>query len=303
MLLTCMLSAVLATNGAAPSAAPNPPLPAVAPPLPTTGAAPVHASQPSRSAPDVLPPHTFEIKTETDVMIEQIIALEDEITVLREKLAKAQLEASSAQRDLAELQQFIADHEQLGNDFAQYAAVKRAAEEQSRRHQIEETRARREAAKAEKKLRQDEARAQKRAETSERERLDQYRDAGFSPLGLEVWLGRSAYSYGTKDSTVRVDYEPEFGSYFRPDYRSRMDYSKMTISGSVLNSAPETRNIGVAVVFFDENGSQVGGTTVQINNARPDVPYPFTAQLDMALDRAFTSTTSYVLYADPIAEP
>lgn len=74
----------------------------------------------------------------------------------------------------------------------------------------------------------------------------------------------------------------------------------MTISGSVLNAAEEMRNIGIAVTFFDENGNQVGGEIIQINNARPDVPYPFTATIEMALNRPFDSSSTYVLYADPV---
>ena len=77
----------------------------------------------------------------------------------------------------------------------------------------------------------------------------------------------------------------------------------MTISGSILNAAEEVRNIGVAVAFFDENGTQVGGEIIQVNNARPDVPYPFTATIAMALNRAFTSASTYVLYADPVEVP
>ena len=82
-----------------------------------------------------------------------------------------------------------------------------------------------------------------------------------------------------------------------------IDFTEMTISGSVLNASQEVRNIGVAVAFFDENGSQVGGEIIQINNARPDVPYPFTSAIAMALNRAFTSASTYVLYADPVEAP
>ena len=47
----------------------------------------------------------------------------------------------------------------------------------------------------------------------------------------------------------------------------------------------------------------MGGEIVQVNNARPDVPYPFTATLEMALDRPFSSSSTNVLYADPAGEP
>jgi hypothetical protein len=44
----------------------------------------------------------------------------------------------------------------------------------------------------------------------------------------------------------------------------------------------------------------VGHETIQVANARPDVPYPFTAEVKMALNRPFDSSSAYVLYADPI---
>jgi hypothetical protein len=234
------------------------------------------------------------------VYLDHIIALEDEIARLREALAQAKLDASTAQRELAELHQFLADHQAFRDDFAAYQAVRAAAEEQARRDQIEEAKKRHEAEREAKRARRAAAQARKKAEDAERDRLKNYTQSGFSALGLDVWLGKSAFFYGTKDSTVRVKYDPDVGLFYRPDNRQAVDYSAMTISGSVLNSSNEVRNIGIGIVFFDENGYQVGGTTVQVNNARPDVPYPFTSQLDMALNRAFTSSTSYVLYADPV---
>ena len=39
---------------------------------------------------------------------------------------------------------------------------------------------------------------------------------------------------------------------------------------------------------------------VQVNNARPDVPYPFTETIKMALNGPFNSSTRYVLYADDV---
>ena len=74
----------------------------------------------------------------------------------------------------------------------------------------------------------------------------------------------------------------------------------MSISGSILNASSEVRNIGVAMTFFDNHGNQVGSEIVRIDNARPNVPYPFNAKLDMALDRAFSTSSTYVLYADPV---
>ena len=73
----------------------------------------------------------------------------------------------------------------------------------------------------------------------------------------------------------------------------------MMVSGSVMSVSDQVRDIGIAVTFFDEAGTQVGSEIIQVNNARPEVPYPFTTTVAMALDRPFASTTTYVLYADP----
>ena len=113
-----------------------------------------------------------------------------------------------------------------------------------------------------------------------------------------------AFAYPAKDrgsAGAWVDYDPIIGLYFRPGLAAgQLDFGKMTISGSVLNAAAGPRNIGLAITFFDENDNQVGSEIVKINNARPDVPYPFTTTLQMALSRPFTSSSTYVLYSDPV---
>ncbi len=235
-----------------------------------------------------------------EAYLDYMIALEQEIQELREQLADARLDANESQRELDELNQFLRDHQEYGKSYEEYRAVKAAAEDEARRKQIAENRRKRDEQKALQRAKFEEAQARKKARNAERDRLSSYSQAGFGSLGLDVWLGRSSYYYGTKDSTVRVKYDPDVGLFYRPDNRYVVDYSHMTISGSILNTSNQIRNIGVAIVFFDSNGAQVGGTTVQVNNARPEVPYPFTTQMDMALDRAFSSSTSYILYADPV---
>ena len=134
-------------------------------------------------------------------------------------------------------------------------------------------------------------------------RLSRYRRNGFAPLGLDVYSGKWAYFYETTDITrSRIAYQPGIGNYLRLYQDKKIDYSKMTISGSIINGSDQVRNVGVAITFFDEHGNQVGQETVQVNNARPDVPYPFTSKIDMALDRPFDSSSTYVLYADPIED-
>jgi len=224
-----------------------------------------------------------------------------EIDVLRAELAERQLAANEAQRELAELQKFIEDYQKLGEAFDQYEGLKETAQQEARQQQVSEARARYEQIKAERRERYERARAARQQQRAEDDRLKAYRDAGFTALGLDVYASNFSYYYSTTDATqTRLDYRTGFGHYLRyyPNYE--IDYTVMTISGSVLNSGSQTRNIGVAFTFFDEYGTQVGHETIQVANARPDVPYPFTAEVKMALNRPFDSSSAYVLYADPI---
>jgi multidrug efflux pump subunit AcrA (membrane-fusion protein) len=236
------------------------------------------------------------------LLADEVRRLSKEVSELREELAESRLEADRARDELAELRQFIADHGEFGRDFDEYQAIKAIREREAKLRAADEAQRQRAAARAERRRAYDEARARRTAEEAEQERLDSYEDAGFSPIGLDVFGSRMSFVYRSNTrQTYRIDYEPGFGRYIRlggivPD----TDFSQMTISGSVLNAAEETRDLGVAITFFDENGNQVGAEIVRINNARPNVPYPFTSTLEMALNRPFTSSSIYVLYADPV---
>jgi len=234
------------------------------------------------------------------LLINQIDALNAEIMDLRQQVADAELRASSAQQDLAELRQFIADHDQYGQDFAEYERVKAIAEEQARQRELEELRERRAQEEAERRQRMREARTERDQRRAEQALLRTYREAGFSHLGQAVLLSRMSYNYRTTDQTrSRVDYAPGIGHYERLYPNQEIDFSRMTISGSVVNASDEVRNVGVAITFFDRRGNQVGHEIVQVRNARPDVPYPFTSTIDMALDRPFATSSQHVLFADP----
>jgi hypothetical protein len=267
----------------------------------------VEETQPSQ--PPGAPPAPGEPLDPLRILLDEIDRLHDVVDALRLELAEAKLQAAGARRELDELRQFIDDHERLGRDFEQYRAVKAVSERDARRRWAEAARRQRE---AERSARQRAAKAERERQTAEFNRFKRYRKAGFTPLGFDVYLGNTSFYYDAVDggAPTRIDYDFRIGHYVRAyphAYAGReIDYSSMTISGSVLNASEDVRNIGVALAFFDENGSQVGGEIVQINNARPDVPYPFTATLDMALNRPFTSSSTYVLYADPVemdAEP
>jgi outer membrane murein-binding lipoprotein Lpp len=268
--------------------------PAAAEPQGAGGPAPP-AVKPAESA-DELPADSVQL------LVNEVKRLMAEVSKLREELARARLEAAEANRELEEMRQFIHDHREYGDDFQQYQAIKAIAEREAQQRQAEIARQQREEERAARRARYEAAREQRQAEQAEKKRLDRYSEAGFASVGLDVFVGKTAFYYNTiETSPARIDYDPLLGLYYRPHGpQTKIDFSKMTISGSVLNAAEEVRNIGLAVTFFDENGNQVGGEIIQINNARPDVPYPFTSTIDMALNRPFDSSSTYVLYADPI---
>ena len=262
--------------------------------------------QPEKTNPTTSPQAdaTSEEEPEADplqLLLDEIQQLHAEILTLRRQVAQAQMASSQAKRELAELRQFIDDHHEFGQDFQQYKAVKAIAEREARERRQEIVRGQREAQRAERQTRRQAAQAERAQREAQARRLADYRRAGFTPLGLDVYVGKMAYYYRSKNTTFYdIEYVPFLSGYFvDPEYRrARPDFSSMTISGSVLNAADEVRNLGVAITFFDENGNQVGSETIQINNARPNVPYPFTSTLTMALNRPFSSSTTYVLYAD-----
>jgi len=240
-----------------------------------------------------------------NAVIEELVAeigkLRAELLSMREEMAQARLEADLAKRELEELQQFIRDNREYGDDFAQYQAIKEIAEREERIRRQQETRAKREEEMARRRAERNMAAAQQEVIAAEQAEMEKYRRAGFEPLGLDAYLGRTGFFYHQQQQTgARVEYEPFLGRFLEPVQTSYIDYSEMTISGSALNASDEVRNLGIAIAFFDRRGNQVGATTVQINNARPDVPYPFTALVKMALDGPFASSSSWVLYADPV---
>lgn len=222
---------------------------------------------------------------------------------LREELARSQADLSIIRKELDELRQFIFDHEEFGSDYDEYQRIKEVAERETRRR----------AAGIRRKQLDDEREAQRKGRNAEQQqrsqeelariRAERYQQAGFTPIGLDVFTGRSSYFYAPEDSSQPpLVYKPyRLGiKYANPTTSQDIDYTQMTISGSILNAAADIRSIGVAITFFDEHSNQIGAEIVQLENARPNVPYPFTAKLQMALNRPFASHASYVLYSDPV---
>ncbi|MEE2907630.1 MAG: hypothetical protein VX527_07335 [Planctomycetota bacterium] len=240
----------------------------------------------------------------SEVLWEVLVDTYSSMLSLRREIAQIQLNASSLQNQLDELRQFILDHETYGPDYAAYTKM------------LEETRRQGRAAALREKREQDEAKRKTREEV--RQRMDaakdqnelerMYDERGFGPIGQNVYTSRSAFFYGPRqgEDGKEIQYRPSrFGriqAVTIPSNRE-LDYSVMTISGSVLNGGPEIRNIGIAITFFDEHGNQVGAEIVEIENARPNVPYPFTRKIVMALNRPFATHSSYVLYADQVVIP
>lgn len=241
------------------------------------------------------------LRSDREVMEDQIRQMLGELAALRQQLAEAHLRASTAEAELTEMKQFLLDHDEYGGDFMRYREVREIAEREAHQKELEARRAEYEQKRAERRARIQQARVERAERNAERNRVNRYDRLGFSPLGLDVFVGKNAFNYQTSTTQyARYDYQIGFGRYLRYYPSIETDYSRMTISGSVLNGSGETRNIGVAIAFFDGYGNQVGAETVEIENARPDVPYPFTSTIDMALDRPFSSNSIYVLYADPV---
>lgn len=237
--------------------------------------------------------------TEEERLIEEVHALLGELRRLRTELAEAQLAKSQMQRELKELRAFIDDHHEYGSDFEEYQRIREIKQREQRRREQRDARERY-LREREERMRQQKIARQQRAEQRAAERQErQFRERGFESLGMNTFLGRMAYQYRVRDTLrTRITYDPFFGFFTQRDFRDRIDYSEMNISGAVINASDEVRNIGVAITFFDDFGNQVGHEIIEVNNARPNVPYPFTSTVDMALDRPFTTSSSYVLYAD-----
>ena len=243
-------------------------------------------------------------ESDAGMLWEQLIKTMGTVVAQQRELAQSRLELSGIKRELADLRQFILDHDTYGNDFSSYTKV------------LEETRRQRRAAAV--KERRDKELAERKRREETRKRLDAakgrkeleklYDDRGFASIGQDVYSSRAAFFYGPRNGEdgKTIQYRPDRFGRLKPvtvSNNTELNYSMMTISGSVLNGSKTIRSMGVAYTFFDENGNQVGAEIVEIQNARPNVPYPFTKKIDMALNRPFTSHSIYVLYADVAATP
>ena len=135
------------------------------------------------------------------LLLDEIQQLHAEILTLRRQVAQAQMSSSQTKRELAELRLFIDDHHEFGQDFQQYKAVKAIAEREARERHQAVVRDQREAQQAEGQTRRQAARAERAQREAQARRIADYRRAGFTPLGLDVYVGKMAYYYRSKNTT------------------------------------------------------------------------------------------------------
>lgn len=221
----------------------------------------------------------------------------------RADVARLKAELAAERRARQELQRFINDHDILGPAFEQYAIFKEKMNRAENARKAAEVKARRE----ERKRRLQQLREQRQTgrptdqsadEDPSKTRLEQARRAGFVRIGAIVLVSEMGTVYKT-ETEQEVRYSPFLGTYYIDDDEI-IDFSKLTLSGSVIHVADGPTNIGIAIAFYNRDGGQIGETTVQIEAARPGVPYPFTSKIDMASDSPFYKYSAWVLYAEPV---
>ena len=128
--------------------------------------------------------------------------------------------------------------------------MREAAEAEARRKLQDANRQRYEQEKQRRRDRMHQAREQRAMEREEALRVNRYRRAGFSPLGLDVLISKVGFHYRTEDGQrSELNYHPLVGFDYIPVENKSIDFSRMTISGSVLNATNEIRNIGIAIRY------------------------------------------------------
>jgi len=227
---------------------------------------------------------------------------EVEVRDLRHRLADLEVRVAGMMAQLEEMQLFVLDHDRYGTDFSQYQQVRAEAEREALRRAALERKARRELERQQREAARAQQEAERQLALPGKDLQQMLRTMNFGHIGQDVWRSRAAYHYAVVNSPDEmVTFRPSpYGRTRVTEHQKELDWSRMTISGSLLNAADEIRNIGIAVAFFDEHGNQVGAETIVVKNARPGVPYPFTQQLDMAANKPFASDTAWVLFSDPI---
>lgn len=241
--------------------------------------------------------------------IDELIAINADLSIANHELAaenaRLNLELSRLKAQVEELSTFIEDHDEYGSDFEQYTFFREQREREARARAAAEARQRKE----EERQRTLEQRNNRRNRNDPADadddvlakRVDMLKRAGFTRIGDHVFVGEMGYSYKTDEREV-IRYSPYIEHWYT-DRTEVIDYKELSVSGSIIHAASDERNISIALAFYDGNGAQLGSTNVQVQAARPGVPYPFTATVKMTANMPFKRYSSWVLYDDPVQPP
>ncbi|MFW5653498.1 MAG: hypothetical protein ACOC0P_05585 [Planctomycetota bacterium] len=264
------------------------------------------------SVPPAPPTRSLDDLTITE-LVERVRELEHENARLRMTNAELELRLAESQEQYENLESFITDHDTYGTAFEEYTLFRELREREMRARAAADAKARREAEREARRQRALEARERHRREQSARRggptdvagdpeaeaarREEVLRRAGYTRVGEAVYVSEMGTSYRTeKDREVRYSY---LLKTWYVDEDEIVDFSDMTLSGTVIHAADDTHDLAVAIAFFNEGGGQIGETVVRVEGARSGVPYPFTSKIAMAADQPFDSYTAWVLYFDP----
>ncbi len=242
--------------------------------------------------------------------IDELLALYEkameEITALKTEVGQLTLELKKATRERDELKLFIANHDAYGADFEKYAIS-----EEEKRQAVAAAKAREARAKRdERKRRMQALREQRIAELDNRgsgavngkdddpwaERAKVLVRAGYRRIGDFVFVGQMGYVYNSETET-EYRYSPFLQGWYTDEHKD-IDYTQLTLSGTIVHATDGLHDLSIAIAFYDENGGQIGQTTVRVDGARPGTPYPFTSEIQMAADIPFADYNAWVLYSD-----
>ncbi len=230
-------------------------------------------------------------------LAEQHNTLSAELRLLRKEVRQL-----TAERD--ELKLYIFDHEQLGVDFERYTMFKVSVEQEKRAQRAAELREKQEERKRRMIELRDKRQTEKNTNSESNNPLDKriqlLRANGFNRIGDFVFVGQMGYKYKSEEEKDLV-YSPWLETWYIEE-DTVIDYTELSLSGSIVHAELDERNLGIAIAFIDEDGAQIGQTTVEVHGARPGVPYPFTTKVIMAADRPFKTYKAWVLFADPIPQ-
>jgi hypothetical protein len=217
-----------------------------------------------------------------NLAIDELIAMNNQLAIDNQRLAaenaRLNLDINRLQTEVGELRQFIQDHDQNADNFEKYAFFREQVEREARARAAAEARQRREQERQralDERLNRNRPAAEEGDDAVLANRVEMLRRAGYSRIGDRVFVGEMGYSYRSEEREV-IRYSP-FIEHWYTDRTEVIDYRELSVSGSVIHAGSEERNISIALAFYDANGAQLGSTNVQVQAARPGVPYPFTA--------------------------